>query len=118
MVAQQVLDSPGVSELEQLAQEIASKTQEFTEALRKHGCALPSHDPQAPRNDSLPVAATGLQRNLMELTTELQTLVLGPRIACSQPDPGINIHAIYKFKLPTLVPADGSIRYSELAEKI
>ena len=30
----------------------------------------------------------------------------------------VNLHAIYRFKLPTLVPAGGSISYSELAEKI
>lgn len=76
----QAFSSTGVSELEQLAQEIASKTQEFTEALHRHGCALPSHDPRAPRNDALPAAAASLQSNLMELTTELQTLVLGPRL--------------------------------------
>lgn len=76
----QVTDAAGVSELEQLAQDIASKTQEFMAVLRRNGYALPSHDPDATRNDSLPIQGTILQRDLMELTTELQALVLGPRL--------------------------------------
>lgn len=74
------LDTASVTELERLAQDIASKTQEFIAALRRTGCALPSHDPDAPRNDALPLEATTLQSTLMELTTELQTLVQGPRL--------------------------------------
>lgn len=76
----QVTDAADVSELEQLAQDIASKTQEFMAVLRRNGCALPSHNPDTARNDSLPIEGTILQSKLMELTTELQALVQGPRL--------------------------------------
>lgn len=80
MATSQVIDTVGVSQLEQLAQDIASKTQEFIAVLRRNGCALPSHDPGTPRNDALPLEGTMLQSTLMELTTELQALVQGPRL--------------------------------------
>ncbi|KAH7316781.1 putative O-methyltransferase [Stachybotrys elegans] len=98
-----------------MAQDILSKTHEFMAALRRGDGALPSHDPDAPRNDALPLEATALQSDLMELTTELQALVQGPRLHHVNL---VNLHAIYKFKLPSLVPAQGSISYSELADKM
>ncbi|KAI1092133.1 S-adenosyl-L-methionine-dependent methyltransferase [Rostrohypoxylon terebratum] len=122
MATSQVIDTVGVSQLEQLAQDIASKTQEFMIVLRRNGCALPSHDPGAPRNDALPPDATTLQSTLMELTTELQALVQGPRLHVHNQILAhvnlVNLHAIYSFKLPSVVPAEGSISYTELAEKI
>jgi hypothetical protein len=69
-----------LSDLERLAQEILSKTQEYIAVLNKHGCAPPSHDPLAPRNETIPLAGTELRKNLMELTTALQALVQGPRL--------------------------------------
>ncbi|CAJ2513883.1 Uu.00g020020.m01.CDS01 [Anthostomella pinea] len=117
----QVTDT-AVSELEQLAQDIASKTQEFLAVLRRNGCALPSHDPDTARNDSLPIEGTVLQRHLMELTTELQALVQGPRLHVHNQVLAhvnlVNLHAIYSFKLPSRVPMEGSISYAELAGKI
>lgn len=80
MATSQVIDAVDVSQLERLAQDIASRTQEFTAVLRRNGCALPSHDPDTPRNDTLPLEGTILQSTLMELTTELQALVQGPRL--------------------------------------
>lgn len=74
------LQASDVSILERLAQDIASKTQEFTQFLRRNSCALPSHDPGTPRNHALPLGGTMLQSTLMELTTELQALVQGPRL--------------------------------------
>ena len=69
-----------LSEMERLAEDIVFKTQEYIAVLRKHGCALPSHDPLASRNETVPLEGTDLQTNLMELTTELQALVQGPRL--------------------------------------
>lgn len=80
MASSQAIDAAGLSELERLAQDIASKTQEFIAVLRRDGGALPSHDPDAPRIDALPLEPRALQSNLMELTMELQTLVQGPRL--------------------------------------
>ncbi|KAI0448080.1 S-adenosyl-L-methionine-dependent methyltransferase [Xylaria telfairii] len=118
----QVTDAADLSELEQLAQDIASKTQEFMAVLRQNGYALPSHDPNTTRNDSLPIEGTILQRNLMELTTELQALVQGPRLHVHNQVLAhvnlVNLHAIYSFKLPSRVPVEGSISYAELAGKI
>ncbi|KAI1203724.1 S-adenosyl-L-methionine-dependent methyltransferase [Nemania serpens] len=118
----QVTDAADVSELEQLAQDIASKTQEFMAVLRRNGCALPSHNPDTARNDSLPIEGTILQSKLMELTTELQALVQGPRLHVHNQVLAhvnlVNIHAIYSFKLPSRVPVEGSISYAELAGKI
>ncbi|KAK9415006.1 putative hydroxyindole o-protein [Seiridium unicorne] len=118
----QVNDTAGVSELERLAQDIASKTQEFMAVLRRNGCALPSHHPGTPRNDALPLEATTLQSTLMELTTELQTLVQGPRLHVHNQILAhvnlVNLHAIYRFKLPSVVPVEGRISYAELAGKI
>ncbi|KAI0855864.1 S-adenosyl-L-methionine-dependent methyltransferase [Xylaria cubensis] len=118
----QVTDAADVSELEQLAQDIASKTQEFIAVLRRNSYALPSHDPGTARNDSLPIEGTILQRNLMELTTELQALVQGPRLYVHNQVLAhvnlVNLHAIYSFKLPSRVPVEGSISYAELAGKI
>ncbi|KAI1249470.1 hypothetical protein MGN70_009083 [Eutypa lata] len=115
-------DTTSVSELERLAQDIASKTQEFMTVLRRNGCALPSHDPGTPRNDALPLEATTLQSTLMELTTELQTLVQGPRLHVHNQILAhvnlVNLHAIYRFKLPSVVPVEGSISYAELAENV
>ncbi|KAI1746570.1 O-methyltransferase [Xylaria castorea] len=118
----QVTEATDVSELEQLAQDIASKTQEFMAVLCRNGYALPSHDPDTARNDSLPIEGTILQRNLMELTTELQALVQGPRLHVLNQILAhvnlVNLHAIYSFKLPSRVPVEGSISYAELAGKI
>ncbi|KAI1113334.1 O-methyltransferase [Nemania sp. NC0429] len=118
----QVTDAADVSELEQLAQDIASKTQEFVAVLRRNGYALPSHDPDTARNDSLPVEGTVLQGDLMELTTELQALVQGPRLHVHNQILAhinlVNLHALYSFKLPSRVPVEGSISYAELAAKI
>lgn len=69
-----------ISEVERLAQDVATKTQEYIAILRKHGCALPSHDPLASGNETIPLVGIDLQTNLMELTTELQALIQGPRL--------------------------------------
>ncbi|KAI2607961.1 S-adenosyl-L-methionine-dependent methyltransferase [Hypoxylon sp. NC1633] len=122
MTTSQVIDTVGASQLERLAQEIASKTQEFIAVLHRNGCALPSHDPGTPRNDALPLEGTILQSTLMELTTELQALVQGPRLHVHNQILAhvnlVNLHAIYSFRLPSMVPVEGSISYAELAGKI
>ncbi|KAF2687593.1 putative O-methyltransferase [Lentithecium fluviatile CBS 122367] len=109
-------------ELERLAQDIAAKTKEFIAVLHKNGHALPSHDPGLPRNQSLPPAGVTLQTNLMELTTELQALVQGPRLHVHNQILAhvnlVNLHAIYKLKLQELVPIDGSISYKHLAKSV
>jgi hypothetical protein len=69
-----------VTEAERLAQEIAIKTQEYIAVLRKNAAALPSHDAAEATNDTLPLQGAALQNNLMELTTELQALIQGPRL--------------------------------------
>ncbi|KAL5117424.1 hypothetical protein ACEQ8H_004740 [Pleosporales sp. CAS-2024a] len=110
-----------VTEVERLAQEIASKTQEYIVVLRKHGCAMPSHDPLTSRNESIPPVGVDLQTNLMELTTELQALIQGPRLHVHNQVLAhvnlVNLHSLYKFKLPSLVPIGGSIGYRDLAQK-
>ena len=98
MATSQENNAAGSSELERLAQEVASKTQEYMTALRKNGCALPSHDPRAPSNDKLPLEATNLQSNIMALTMELQALVLGPRLHVHN-----QILAVSKPKGPSVV---------------
>lgn len=69
-----------LSEVEKIAREISSKTQEYMAVLRGNGYALPSHDPNAGRNEALLAPARNLQAELMELTTNLQALVQGPRL--------------------------------------
>ncbi|KAI1172932.1 O-methyltransferase [Nemania sp. FL0916] len=118
----QVTDAMDMSELEQLAHDITSKTQEFIAVLRRNGYSLPSHDPDIAGHDSLPIEANILQSNLMELTTELQTLVQGSRLHVHNQILAhvnlVNLHAIYSFKLPNRVPVEGSISYEELAGKV
>lgn len=75
-----------MTEVERLAQDIASKTQKYVTILRENGAALPSHDAATPRNDTLPLAVTALQDELMELTTALQALIQGERMRADSSD--------------------------------
>ena len=81
------------SEIVRLAQRIASDTAIYDDHLRSQGHPSPSHTLETPPVLDLPKEIKKRSESIVEATTELQTLVLGPAGHIQNQLYAVSVHA-------------------------
>jgi hypothetical protein len=88
--------------------------------LRAHGIPSLSFDANAPLDFGIPKEAVEIdnaRRAALAASIELQDLLQGPA-ACARPVMnGTSLNAIYIYDIPSKVPMDSSISFSDLAKQ-
>lgn len=108
------------SKIEELASIVSTNTAKVDAYLRSRGIPSPSLDANAPLNLGIPKDAVEIdnaRQAALGASIELQDLLQGPT-ACARPSMnGTSLNAIYIYDIPSKVPLDSSISFSDLAKQ-
>ncbi|KAI0838918.1 S-adenosyl-L-methionine-dependent methyltransferase [Hypoxylon sp. FL0890] len=109
------------SRIVELSSRIAANTALLNSYLAENNLATPSFDVDGPRDSLIPKTQTDLEKAriaIVEDTTELRTLVLGPReylMSCSHNDV-LSLQAITRFRLAHSFPVGAEASFSDIAQ--
>ncbi|ORY18123.1 cercosporin toxin biosynthesis protein [Clohesyomyces aquaticus] len=107
------------SRIVQLAQTIVAQTSILDEHIRDKNVAQPSFEPDGPTEpiQQTTPEAEKARTDVIEAAIELRQLLEGPAKSLLPESNFSPLAAIYRFKIATFVPLDGTISFEELANK-